>query len=193
MESYKPTRKEIAYIAGVNDISLQNWLSREVVTLDSEREGRRWNRFSFFNGLKIALVGECTKYGINAQVANGMVNSILNQLSCVDGELIELRRINVGAKGIKSFPLSDDPRHQDAKDFLSALATYKWVIHCELEQSGPSINPSYRPQLVREDLADLAVDEKLQSYIVIKFAPIIERVLTRWDEIQKLKQGKGEE
>jgi len=192
---YRPTRKEIAYIADLDDKKLENWLTRGVVTLAEKDKSSRWRRFSIAEGIKFAFIHELTKYGVVAEYANSFVRMVL-ECSDIDGDTGEFnymqslrtqleqskRTVNPDGSVVRTgefkplAEMSDD----EASRFLAALSKYRWALKCEITQSGPDLREAYWQIFLTEDES---LPEDWQSCIVIKFKPIIDGVNNRWKEV----------
>lgn len=188
---YKPSRKDIAYIADIDDKKLENWLTRGVVKVDDLVPSARWRRFSFADGLKIAFVHELTKYGMVADLANVLTYNLLEfkvnlaywSKQVQDQDRLETMMIQDPATG-KLFTLPE-MTDDEAAQFLEIMAAHRWVIRCELERRGPDLVETYKENLV---YGDEPVPRDWSSYIVIHCRAIIDGVLTRWQEIISRKQ-----
>jgi DNA-binding transcriptional MerR regulator len=60
------TFRQVAQAAGITEKTLRNWLDRNQVRLDAQRDrsGEKWRRFSVEDAVRIALIGKLSMFGI---------------------------------------------------------------------------------------------------------------------------------
>lgn len=190
---YRPTRKEIAYVAGMDDKKLENWLTRGIVNLvETKSLSRRWRRFYLADGIRCAVTHELTKYGVTAEMANTLVMEVFD-FSVHDANTNEFHYRQAYRTQLEKIKNSDgsvslwnklkplpDMSDDEASRFLVALSKYRWAIKCDITQTGPDLNVGYIPILLDKDES---LPEDWQSFFVIKFEPIIDGAINRWKEI----------
>jgi hypothetical protein len=174
MEKKNPRFAEIAWIADVGQFRLRTWIERDQITLDASTTRGIHRRFSFFDGLKIAIVGRLTSYGMEVKIADGMTAALFNSTP-IGGYLIEFRRGG----------MSKEP---DPEKFLDALKHEVWVLTRQYDERGESWQRMRFPEAFTQKLI---TEENLRnretifggSAVVIDIHAIAKEVTKRWETI----------